>query len=289
MTSLPSWLIKKVPKSQNIKEIRGILGKDSIHTVCESAMCPNIGECYSQKTVTFMILGNVCTRTCKFCAVEKHISTSPLTLHPLPIDPNEPKNVAEAAKKLGLKYVVITSVTRDDLPDNGADQFAKTIKAVKTKIPDVKVEVLIPDLQGKPGLIKVIAEAKPNIINHNLETVPRIYTYIRPQADYKRSLFVLKTAKSADVPLYTKSGIMVGLGEIKEEVVRLMEDLRRIDCDILTIGQYLRPSKEQVEVSEYIHPDIFEEYSEIGQKLGFKKVFSGPFVRSSYKASEINV
>jgi len=277
----PSWLIKKTPKSSNIRKIRELINDDSIHTVCESAKCPNIGECYSKDTVTFMILGNVCTRNCRFCSVSKGM--------PSTLDPKEPVNISDAAKKLGLKYVVITSVTRDDLDDGGAGHFADTIQAVRDAIYEVKIEVLIPDLQGNEPSLSKIVRAKPNIINHNLETVPRLYEKIRPQADYKRSLKVLKTAKKLENSLYTKSGIMVGLGEKQEEVVRLMEDLRGVDCDIMTIGQYLRPSKEQIEVSQFVTPDVFEGYKQTAERLGFRKVFSGPFVRSSYKASEIYV
>ncbi len=281
MGNLPGWLKKSIPKSRNIKEIRNILGRDSIHTVCEGALCPNIGECFSNKTVTFMILGDSCTRNCRFCAVKKEKVSLP--------DPDEPLNVALSAKKLGLKYVVVTSVTRDDLPDGGAKQFADTIYSINSAIPGAKVEVLIPDLKGDMSSLKIIIDAKPNIINHNLETVKRLYSSIRPQAIYERSLKLLKNTKIIDNTLYTKSGIMVGLGEKKDEVIDLMRDLRTIDCDILTIGQYLQPSKDQIEVSEFVPPEIFSEYEEIGLELGFKKVFSGPFVRSSYKASEIYV
>ena len=258
-----------------------MIADDSINTVCESAKCPNIGECYSKKTVTFMILGDVCTRNCRFCAVRKGDPSLP--------DPLEPEKVALAAQKLGLKHVVVTSVTRDDLSDGGAGQFSKTIREIRKICPEAKIEVLIPDLQGNDESLSKIIGARPNIINHNLETVPRLYPSVRSRADYKRSLKVLKTAKNADNSLYIKSGIMVGLGEKREEVFRLMEDLREIDCDILTIGQYLRPSKEQVEVSEFIEPEVFEGYKQAGEKMGFNRVFSGPFVRSSYKAGEIYV
>ncbi len=279
--SYPSWLIKKEPKSANIKKIRALVNDESIHTVCESAKCPNIGECYSKNTVTFMILGNTCTRKCRFCAVSKGPAEAP--------DRKEPSKIAAAAEKLGLKYVVITSVTRDDLPDGGAAHFSETIKSVKNAPLKPKTEVLIPDLQGSEQSLAVVVNARPDVLNHNLETVQRLYAQIRPQADYKRSLNVLKTAKKLNNSLYTKSGIMVGLGEKREEVISLMEDLRKADCDILTIGQYIRPSKDQVEVAEFVKPEIFEGYEQAGRKLGFKKVFSGPFVRSSYKASEIYV
>lgn len=277
----PSWLIKKTPKSANIKKIRNMIADDSIHTVCESAKCPNIGECYSKNTVTFMILGDKCTRNCRFCAVKKGATSRP--------DPDEPKKVALAAQKLGLKHAVITSVTRDDLADGGAGQFSDTIKKLASADRHMKIEVLIPDFGGSESALNTVISASPDVLNHNLETVQRLYPIVRPQADYKRSLNVLKMAKKPGSSLYTKSGIMVGLGEKQEEVLGLMEDLRSVDCDILTIGQYLRPSKEQIEVSEYIRPEVFEVYKKSGGKMGFKKVFSGPFVRSSYKASEIYV
>ena len=281
MRNLPHWLRKPVPKSQNIREMRGLLKDDSVHTVCEGAKCPNIGECYSQKTVTFMILGETCTRSCRFCAVGKGSVVPP--------DKNEPKSVALAAKKLGLKYAVITSVTRDDLDDGGASQFAETIKEIRSIMPGTKIEVLIPDFKGNEAALNIIVDIEPNIINHNLETVPRLYSAVRPQADYKRSLNLLKTAKNHKNQLYTKSGIMVGLGETRPEVFGLMEDLRSVNCDILTIGQYLQPSKEQIGVAEFVDPAVFEEYRETGERLGFRKVFSAPFVRSSYKAGEIYV
>ncbi|MCX5749975.1 MAG: lipoyl synthase [Candidatus Saganbacteria bacterium] len=281
METLPQWLIKRTPKSQNIREIHSLLDDDSVHTVCESAKCPNIGECYLNRTVTFMILGNICTRNCGFCAVSHG--------HASPPDEDEPKKVADAAKRLGLKYVVITSVTRDDLEDGGADQFVRTIREIRSLLPGTKIEVLVPDFKGNEGCIGKIIDIKPNIINHNLETVKRLYPAVRSQADYGRSLSLLRAVKDRDPSLYTKSGIMLGLGETKEEVIALMEDLREVDCDILTIGQYLQPSKEQVEVLEYIKPSDFDDYKDIGERMGFKKVFSGPFVRSSYKASEAHV
>lgn len=275
---LPHWLKKPIPKSKNIAEIRRILGDNSIHTVCESALCPNIGECFSKKTVTFMILGNICTRNCRFCSVNKGSADFP--------DTDEPKNIAIAAKKLELDYIVITSVTRDDLPDGGAGQFALTIIEIRKLLPNVKIEVLIPDLQGNIDSLVKIVDLTPNIINHNMETIKRLYAKIRPEADYERSLSLLKSAKMMKNTLYTKSGIMVGLGETRQEVIELMQDLRKIGCDFMTIGQYLQPSKEQVEVFEFINPSIFEEYKDIGKDLGFKGIFSGPFVRSSYQAKE---
>jgi len=280
MNQLPSWLIKRTPKSKRIKEIHDLLGDDSVHTVCESAMCPNIGECYSNKTVTFMILGNTCTRNCAFCAVGRG--------KPLQVDENEPQKTAEAVKKLGLKYVVVTSVTRDDLPDGGAEQFAKTIKQIRSEVPDARCEVLIPDFKGNKNSLKTVIDAGPDVLNHNIETVKRLYKRVRPAAEYERSLELLRSAKDLSPSLYTKSGLMVGLGETGDEVVSLMRDLIEARCDILTIGQYIRPSKDQVDVEEYIHPSKFEEYAAAGRRMGFKKVFSGPFVRSSFKAGEIN-
>jgi len=275
MSTLPQWLIKRNPKSENIKLIRGLIG-DKINTVCESAKCPNIGECYSNKTVTFMILGSVCTRGCKFCAVDGGTPTPP--------DPMEPRNVAEASKKLGLKYVVVTSVTRDDLPDGGASYFAKTINEIRSSNPDTKVEVLIPDFKGNPEHLKTVIDAKPDILNHNIEMVPRLYGHIRPRSNYYTSINLLKIAKSIDRNTVTKSGFMLGIGEKESEVIGLMNELRSADCDILTIGQYIAPSQDKAKVVEYLHPDKFGEYRELALKIGFKKVHSGPFVRSSYIA-----
>ncbi len=226
-----------------------------------------------------MILGDICTRNCSFCAVGSGAPSAP--------DESEPARVAKAAQKLGAAYVVITSVTRDDLPDGGAGHFAATVHAVRKELPGVRIELLIPDLAGDESSIKKIADAGPDVINHNLETVPRLYPSVRPQAVYERSLSVLGSVKRLSPSLYTKSGIMVGLGETRDEVVCLMDDLRANGCDILTIGQYLRPSSSQVPETEYIDPDIFREYEQLGTEKGFKKVFSGPFVRSSYKAGEI--
>lgn len=272
---LPQWLIKKTPKSENIKLIRNIIG-DKVNTVCESAKCPNIGECYSSKTVTFMILGNICTRGCKFCAVESGSPAQP--------DPMEPKYVAEASKKLGLKYIVITSVTRDDIPDGGASYFAKTINELRSSNPDTTIEVLIPDFKGKEEHLKIVIDAKPDVLNHNIEMVPRLYSGIRPRSNYYTSINLLKIAKKIDSNTITKSGFMVGIGEKEDEIFNLMEELGSADCDILTIGQYIAPSQDHVKVVEYIHPDKFDQYRDFALKIGFKKVHSGPFVRSSYLA-----
>ncbi len=268
----PPWLIKKVPKSQNIRLIRSLLKDLPIETVCENAKCPNIGECYSSKIVTFMILGNICTRNCRFCAVQKGTPEPPEAL--------EPQNMALAARRLNLKHVVITSVTRDDLKDGGASHFAATIKKVKELNPEAEVEVLIPDLLEN---LEKIVLAGPETVNHNLETVSSLYSVIRPKSNYDRSLEILKKAKEIKKNVYTKSGFMLGLGEKEAEVLGLLRDLKKVDCDIVTIGQYLQPSKEQIEVKEFIHPETFEKYRQIGLKMGFKKVFSGPFIRSSYQ------
>jgi lipoyl synthase len=275
MSNLPAWLIKRTPKNSNIKKIRGLIG-DKVNTVCESAKCPNIGECYSCGTVTFMILGDICTRSCKFCGVKKGKPSLP--------DPDEPVNVADASRKLDLKYVVITSVTRDDLPDCGADQFSRTICQLRSAIPDIKVEVLIPDLGGNVGHLKKVIDSRPDVLNHNVEMVPRLYGTIRPASDYKRSIDLLKSAKKIDQKTVTKSGFMLGLGETQQEVEILLNELKNIGCDIVTIGQYISPSQNSFKVVEYIKPEKFEEYKNFGHSIGIKKVISGPFVRSSYLA-----
>ncbi|MBI1912790.1 MAG: lipoyl synthase [Deltaproteobacteria bacterium] len=278
MKRLPSWAKKTLGPASKLHEMKSILRKRNLHTVCESARCPNIGECFSKPTATFMILGDVCTRTCGFCSIEKKAD-------PLLVDPHEPANIALTAKELGLKHVVITSVTRDDLPNGGADQFALTIKAIKDNISDILVEVLTPDFEGDQEALKIVLDARPDIFNHNLETVPSLYSVVRPQADYQRSLDVLGRAKQAGV--MTKSGIMVGLGETKEEVKEVLRDLLASGCDAVTIGQYLRPTRNNLEVREYVEPEVFKEYEEYGKAIGLKYVYSGPFVRSSYNAEQL--
>lgn len=258
--------------------MKSILRKRNLHTVCESARCPNIGECFSKPTATFMILGDVCTRTCGFCSIDK-------TQSPLLVDPHEPENIAITAKELGLKHVVVTSVTRDDLADGGAGQFALTIRAIKDNISGILVEVLTPDFEGDESALATVLEARPDIFNHNLETVPSLYPVVRPQADYLRSLNVLKRAKKWGV--MTKSGIMAGLGETKDEVKQVLRDLYDIGCDAVTIGQYLRPTRKNLEVVEYVEPEVFKEYEEYGTGIGIKHVYSGPFVRSSYNAEKL--
>jgi lipoic acid synthetase len=255
-----------------------VLDKLSLHTVCKGAACPNLGECFKNKTATFMILGENCTRNCRFCAVPKGCL--------MPLDENEPENVAKAAKQLGLKHTVVTSVTRDDLEDGGAAHFSKTIIKLQEYLPNSTIEVLIPDFKGDFNALKTVLDAKPDILNHNVETVPSLYKDVRPMAIYERSLELIKRVKEIDAHIFTKSGIMVGLGETKEQILGVMDDLIAVKCDILTIGQYLRPTQEHIAIAEYITPEMFDEYKQIGLKKGFKYVASGPFVRSSYNAIE---
>jgi len=273
----PEWLKTRISNIKQIQETVELLQKLSLHTVCDSAECPNLGECFGNKTAAFMILGNVCTRRCQFCAVKKG---SPETL-----DLNEPANIGKACKEMDLKHIVVTSVTRDDLTDGGAKHFAKTVSEIRKQNISVTVELLIPDLEGNWDALKVILDAKPDILNHNVETVPELYSEIRPLAQYCRSLNLLKKVKEIDPTIFTKSGIMVGLGERDEQIYSVMDDLRAVDCDILTIGQYMQPSNGHICLKEYIHPDKFKEYKRIAENKGFKYVASGPFVRSSYNAA----
>lgn len=276
---LPEWLTVKAPKQGAYEEMAAYLKSLGLHTVCQSASCPNIGECFSKGTATFMILGDTCTRDCGFCGVRHG--------EPLAVGPDEPRRVAEAAARMGLNYVVVTSVTRDDFADGGASQFAETIRRIKAEIPDAKVEVLVPDFGGDANALRAVLDAGPFVLNHNVETVPNLYPVVRPAANYWRSLELLETAKKIKSSIYTKSGLMVGLGESEQEVVEVLQDLRCRGCDIVTIGQYLRPSKANLPVVEYIPPPQFDEYKEIGDTMGFHCVVSGPFVRSSYRAAEI--
>jgi len=250
-----------------------------LHTVCEEARCPNLGECFSRGTATFLILGNICTRNCGFCAVEHG--------DPVPADEKEAEKVAQAVEKMGLRYVVVTSVTRDDLPDGGASHYAKTIQAIREVDGSAKVEVLIPDFQGDPSSLAMVLDASPDVLNHNIETVPRLYSIVRPEADYRRSLQLLKRSKDCYPDILTKSGFMLGLGEKEEEVLRLMEDLKGAGCDFLTIGQYLQPRSDRLPVIQYVPPEEFDEYKKIGREMGFKSVASGPFVRSSFHAYQL--
>ena len=277
---IPEWLTVKAPRRGMYEEMAGFLASMGLHTVCQSASCPNIGECFSRRTATFMILGDACTRSCGFCGVSHDA--------PHPVDPDEPRRVAEASVRLGLRYVVVTSVTRDDLPDGGAGHFAETVRQLKAAIPGAKVEVLIPDFGGDEDALRAVLDSAPFVLNHNVETVPRLYSTVRPQAVYERSLVVLETARRFRTSIHTKSGLMVGLGEEQGEVLEVLSDLRRAGCDIATIGQYLQPSKRNLPVVEYVPPSQFDEYARVGREMGFSHVASGPFVRSSYHAEEVS-
>ena len=270
----PAWLKVKLPGGKHFVQVRELMKNGQLHTVCESAFCPNIGECWSRKTATFMIMGDTCTRNCKFCAVTGG--------SPTPLDLEEPNRVAEAVKTLQLKYAVITSVTRDDLPDGGASHFAETIRAVRQTVPECKIEVLIPDFQGSQPALQTVLDAEPDVLNHNMETVPRLYPQARPQADYERSLNLLNTAFQLGAK--TKTGIMVGLGETLEEVEQLLRDVVQHQCKMLTIGQYLQPSERHLPVQRFVTPEEFRQLKQFGLSIGFEHIESGPLVRSSYHA-----
>ncbi len=274
----PQWLKIKIQDSGSRKNIEEMLKRLSLNTVCGEANCPNLMECFSCGTATFMILGKTCTRNCTFCNVSKD--------RPEDVDKEEPAHVALAVKELKLKHAVVTSVTRDDLEDGGASHFALTVKAIKNLTPATTIEVLIPDFKGDITALKKVADALPEVINHNIETIERLYDKVRPMASYARSLELLKRVKELNPEIKTKSGIMVGLGETKDEVLKVLKDLRTSGCELLTIGQYLAPSKAHHPVIEYIHPDIFKEYENKAYKMGFSHVASGPFVRSSYHAGQ---
>ena len=278
---LPEWIREKRINLAELHEIKSLLREKALHSVCESLACPNRTDCFSRGTATFMILGDICTRSCGFCNV-----TTARPYAPPSID--EPNSVAEAAKRMGLRHVVVTSVTRDDLPDGGARQFAATIRALRAELPDAAVEVLTPDFRGNREAIRMVVEAKPDYYNHNVETVPRLYDFVRPGSRFERSLSVLREAKRLDPEIVTKSGFMLGLGERRGEVIEVMQRLLETRCEILTIGQYLQPKREKLDVVEYVHPSVFDDYREIGERLGFRAVFSGPFVRSSYMAEELS-
>lgn len=274
----PPWLRVKAHPTGDYEYVRELLQTLKLNTVCDEAACPNRGECFGRKTATFMILGSVCSRGCTFCNVTKG--------NPVPVDESEPEHVAQAVEKLGLMHAVITSVTRDDLPDGGAGHFAAVVKAIRDLSPQVTIEVLIPDFQGDPDALQKVIDARPNIINHNVETVPALYPEVRPQANYCRSLKLLQRVKATGSGVYTKSGIMVGLGEKPEEVLSVLSDLRKVHCDFLTIGQYLAPSPGHHAVVEYVPPDRFKDYKEKAYAMGFAYVASAPLVRSSYMAEE---
>ncbi|MBW2028154.1 MAG: lipoyl synthase [Deltaproteobacteria bacterium] len=277
--SKPEWLRKRVVTGRVYRNVLDLLKKSGLHTVCQEAHCPNLGECFAQGTSTFMILGDRCTRGCTFCAVRQDV--------PLPLDGEEPEKVAEAVRELGLRYAVITSVTRDDLADGGASHFAKTVRSVKRRNPGTLVEVLIPDFMGSRRALEEVVGAGPEVINHNMETVPRLYPSVRPGAVYRRSLNLLRRVKEMDQRVVTKSGLMLGLGEGIGEIGGVFQDLRRAGCDLLTLGQYLAPSSVHRPVARFVPPDEFDRLKEKALGIGFKAVASGPFVRSSYHAGEM--
>ena len=272
----PEWLKVKIPLGEKFAEVKSLVGNQKLHTVCEEARCPNISECWNRGTATFMILGDVCTRSCGFCAVK--------TGKPTWLDKDEPRRVADSVRMMKLRHAVITSVNRDELPDGGSMIFAETILEIRKALPTCRVEVLIPDFKGDVENLLNVVRAKPDILNHNTETVPRLYQVVRPQANYRQSLEVLASAKKFG--MITKSGLMVGLGETNEEVLDVMKDMRDVDLDILTIGQYLQPTKEHIPVDRFVHPDEFRMFHDKGMAMGFRVVESGPLVRSSYHADE---
>jgi lipoyl synthase len=272
----PDWIKVKPPGNPNYLRLKRILREKNLHTVCEEARCPNIGECWGNRTATFLILGDTCTRGCRFCAIDKG--------KPLALDPEEPRNVALVVKDLGLDHIVVTSVNRDDLPDGGANHFAKTVFWIKSLNPGIRVEVLIPDFEGNLQALETVVNSGIEILNHNIETVPRLYGKVRPGHSYECSLNILRQAKNVRGDVLTKSGFMVGVGESYDEVKNTLHDLRETDVDIVTIGQYLQPSNRQLRVERYVTPDEFKEFKTEGEKLGFRHVESGPLVRSSYHA-----
>ncbi|MFD3269714.1 lipoyl synthase [Paenibacillus dendritiformis] len=274
----PDWIRIKLTTGENYSEIKDMMRSKTLHTVCEEARCPNIYECWANRTATFMILGDICTRACRFCAVNTGMPTE--------LDLQEPERVAEAAERMGLRHCVVTSVARDDLQDGGASIFAETIRAIRRRMPLCSVEVLIPDFMGNWDALRVVMDAKPDILNHNIETVERMSDRVRAKAKYSRSLELLRRAKEMQPGIPTKSSIMLGVGEEWDEILQAMDDLRAVDCDILTLGQYLQPSPKHLDVAKYYHPDQFAELKQEGMKRGFSHVESGPLVRSSYHAHE---
>jgi lipoic acid synthetase len=276
----PEWLRVKAPQWQRVGNVKEILRDLSLNTVCEEASCPNIGECFQAGTATFLIMGPACTRACPYCDID-------FEKKPQALDPSEPQRLAEAVKRLNLNHVVITAVNRDDLLDGGASQFVSCINAVRTISPKTTIEVLIPDLCGNWEALAVILSAQPEVLNHNTETIPRLYRRVRPQGDYRRSLTLLQKTKAITPKVYTKSGMMVGLGESDQEVRQVMENLRAVDCDILTLGQYLQPTPKHLEVKEFIPPEQFEAWRIFGEAIGFLQVVASPLTRSSYHAEQV--
>jgi lipoic acid synthetase len=278
-TKKPPWLTRRLPSGPEYEKIRGLMNRGRLHTVCQEAKCPNIWECFSNRTATFLILGDRCTRNCRFCAVAHNPVEPP--------DPAEPMRVAQSVEKLGLTYVVVTSVTRDDLPDGGAGHFAKTIREIHRRIPEAVIEVLIPDFKGDAEALRTVLEAQPQVLNHNIETVPRLYAAVRPGAVYARSLELLAHARTIDASISTKSGLMLGLGETTAEIRQTLKDLLDAECRMLTMGQYLQPSKDHLPVARFVPPEEFDQWQKTAFQMGFSEVASGPFVRSSYHAKEL--
>ncbi|MEP0870813.1 lipoyl synthase [Trichocoleus desertorum AS-A10] len=282
MVVKPEWLRVKAPQWERVGSVKEILRDLALNTVCEEASCPNIGECFNHGTATFLIMGPACTRACPYCDID-------FEKKPKPLDPTEPDRLAEAVQRLRLNHVVITSVNRDDLPDGGASQFVRCIQAIRETSPSTTIEVLIPDLCGNWQALATILQAQPEVLNHNTETVPRLYRRVRPQGQYERSLELLKRSRELAPWVYTKSGIMVGLGETDAEVRAAMQDLRTVDCDILTIGQYLQPSQKHLGVTNFVPPEQFEAWRQFGESIGFLQVVSSPLTRSSYHAEQVRV
>jgi len=280
VTVKPDWLRVKAPQWERVGNVKEILRDLALNTVCEEASCPNIGECFKAGTATFLIMGPACTRACPYCDID-------FEKKPKPLDPTEPSRLAEAVRRMKLNHVVITSVNRDDLPDGGALQFVHCIEAIRTISPQTTIEVLIPDLCGNWDALKLILQARPEVLNHNTETVPRLYRRVRPQGNYERTRELLKRSRQIAPWIYTKSGIMVGLGETNEEICNSMQDLRAVDCDILTIGQYLQPSQKHLQVDQFIHPEQFAAWKAFGEEIGFLQVVSSPLTRSSYHAEQV--
>jgi lipoic acid synthetase len=276
----PPWLKRRLPTGPAYEEVRALLNNSRLHTVCQEARCPNLWECFSRHTATFLIMGPCCTRNCRFCNVAHAQS-------PAPPDSGEAVRVAQAVKKLGLRYVVITSVTRDDLADGGAGLFAKTIKEIRARMPHTLMEVLIPDFQGNKHALQMVIEAHPHVLNHNLETVPRLYPRVRPEADYERSLLLLKRVTYYQPSIRTKSGLMLGLGEFPDEVEKTLQDLHDSGCSLLTLGQYLQPTRNHLKVERFIPPEEFDDWKKAALEMGFSEVASGPLVRSSYRAKDL--
>ncbi|BAZ00117.1 lipoyl synthase [Tolypothrix tenuis PCC 7101] len=280
MTVKPDWLRVKAPQWERVGNVKEILRDLALNTVCEEASCPNIGECFQAGTATFLIMGPACTRACPYCDID-------FEKKPKPLDPTEPARLAEAVRRMQLNHVVITSVNRDDLPDGGASQFVQCIAAVRAVSPKTTIEVLIPDLCGNWDALEIILQAAPEVLNHNTETIPRLYRRVRPQGNYDRTLELLARSRQLAPWVYTKSGIMVGLGETDAEIRQAMQDLRAVDCDILTIGQYLQPSQKHLQVNDFVTPEQFAAWQAFGEELGFLQVVSSPLTRSSYHAEQV--